>query len=165
MFPRATGTQVHVPPTDRIPDLSAAGFRVTAVASYREARALLDTQMTSLLVTEVRLGAYNGLHLVMRARAATPPIPAIVVSPVADPVLRADAEAMGASFLVAPFDTAELKAAAIRTVLCDPDGPPPHPPFERRQTERRRAAAPCAGERRVAERRHDAHPLARLNRS
>ena len=169
---------LHVPSTlivepslDDLPSfvlcLSEAGFRVTAAATYLQARTLLDARAASLLITEVRLGAYNGLHLVIRAKTATPPIPAIVMSSMDDPVLRAETEAMGATFLVKPFAGTELRAAALRTMLGDPHGAPPRAPFERRESERRRDATPCPRERRVGERRRrlEEHRFVPLDRN
>ena len=49
-------------------ELTASGFRVTVASNFQEARVRLGVRPPSLLLTEVRLGDYNGLHLVLRAR-------------------------------------------------------------------------------------------------
>jgi YesN/AraC family two-component response regulator len=61
-----------------------------------------------VLVTGVRLGAYNGLQLVMLAKAERPDITAVVLSGFDDPVLRHDATSIGASFRVKPVPHEQL---------------------------------------------------------
>jgi hypothetical protein len=78
-----------------IPWLAEAGFRVTVVGSFEAARPHL-TDRLSLLISEVRLGNYNGLHLGIRAKARG--IPAIVVGD-HDPVLEREAEGLGIRYL------------------------------------------------------------------
>src|SRR5687768_6542185 len=66
--------------------LSAAGFHVTVAESFAEAKALLVTRHPSLLLTEIQLGDYNGLHLVMHAKALQPEVASVVTSRRSDPV-------------------------------------------------------------------------------
>jgi DNA-binding response OmpR family regulator len=75
--------------------LGSAGYELAIVTTFAAAKALLDTE-PALLISEVKLGEYNGLHLALRARGRS--IPAIVIGP-QDPVLRKDAEELGASYL------------------------------------------------------------------
>jgi hypothetical protein len=49
-----------------------------------------------LLITELKLGEHNGLHLALRARAKS--VPAVVIGE-PDPVLERDAFQLGAMFL------------------------------------------------------------------
>ena len=142
--------------------LTGAGFHVTAAGSFAQARAMLDTHVPSLLVTSVRLGLYNGLHLLIRASAVKPDLAAVVTSEVADPVLHAYAESMGATFMVKPIVATDLVAAALRTLFArNPSSGAIRPPFERRVHERRRAVDSRVSERRVAERRRDPLSLVR----
>lgn len=78
-----------------IPWLTEAGFRVTVVGSFEAARPHL-TERLSLLISEVRLANYNGLHLGIRAKARG--VPAIVVGD-HDPVLEREAEGLGVRYL------------------------------------------------------------------
>ena len=139
--------------------LSGAGFRVSATDNYLDAKGVLMTQPPLVLVTEVRLGAYNGLQLALRARTSTPQVAVIVTSGYADTVLQRDAERAGATFAQKPLDAAELLAAVYRTVLRPrPDSGVPEPiraPFERRHVERRQGAAAAAVDRRLVNRRRD----------
>ena len=104
--------------------LIAAGFSIRAANDYHEAKAqLLVASCPLILMTEVRLGAYNGLQLALRARAATPKIPVLVMSAWPEPVLQRDAESIGATFAVKPLTRDELLAAVCRTALrprCQP---------------------------------------------
>ena len=134
--------------------LSRRGFRVTAADGFAQAKLVIASRPPALLVTAVRLGAYNGLHLVLRAKSSRPDVATIVMSAVNDPVLQADAEAMGATFIVTPVDEKDLIAAVLQTVFrSDATIGPIRPPFERRQRDRREAETSIPHERRVHERR------------
>ena len=154
-------------PADRIfviTALTAAGFSVRAADNYHEAKALLVATRPLILLTEVRLGAFNGLQLALRARAGTPKIPVVVLSAWHDKVLQRDAESTGATFAVKPLTREELLAAVYRTALrsslpTDVEEPI-RPPFERRQVQRRSSAIKGVEiERRLAQRRGDAISL------
>jgi CheY-like chemotaxis protein len=88
------------------PILTAAGYELSAVADFARARTLLDTH-PDLLITELKLGMYNGLHLAIRARTAH--TPTIVIGE-ADPVLEAEAERQEAKYLTPPVDARRLAA-------------------------------------------------------
>lgn len=139
-----------------LPILSLLGFQVAVAETFQEAKGLLRPSHR-LLVTEVRLGEFNGLHLVLRAHSLNPQMAAIVTSGVDDPVLRAEAEAMGATFVLKPLAAAEAQAAVVRTVLRKPSVTfePIRAPFERRSRDRRTLAGDSGwpSERRRLERR------------
>jgi CheY-like chemotaxis protein len=139
--------------------LSGAGFAVTATDNYHEARNRLAAAPPLVLVTEIRLGAYNGLQLALRAEAAGRRTAVVVTSTVPDPVLRRDADRVGATFALKPLTEAELLAAVYRTALRQRDAngalEPLRPPFERRSGERRTASSAVEFERRSADRRKD----------
>jgi two-component system response regulator RegA len=129
--------------------LSGSCFDVTVANNFAVAKATLAAHPPLLLITELRLGEYNGLHLVLRSKAVRPETAAIVLADAADPVLQDEAAKLGALFVVKPFSKAELIAAALRLTL----GTSGHlivPPFERRHQVRRAAAGIVA----AAERRH-----------
>lgn len=95
--------------------LTDAGMRVTLVDTFAAAREHLQ-RMPDLLISEVRLGAYNGLHLAMRAKAAA--IPAIILGET-DPAMEREAQSLGATYVRTNGDlqdlTAALNAVGIRT--------------------------------------------------
>jgi DNA-binding NtrC family response regulator len=143
--------------------LTGAGFTVSATDNYQDAKNLLETQPPLVVVTEIRLGPYNGLQLALRAESAQPRVTVIVTSAFPDAVLQRDAERIGATFALKPLTDAELLAAVYRTAMRRPDAHgtvhPIAPPFERRIGERRTRLAPVSIERRSSDRRRD---IARL---
>src|SRR6478735_610956 len=99
---------------DTLAQLTDAGLRVTVVATFAAAREQLHSR-PDLLISEVRLGEYNGLHLALRARSAG--IPAIVLGQ-DDAVMAREAERLGAAY-VAPAGeprrlTTAIRAAGVR---------------------------------------------------
>jgi DNA-binding NtrC family response regulator len=134
--------------------LTASEFHVTFAESFVEAKRRLSERPPALLITALKLGEYNGLGLVVRAKSVQPHIAAVVISTVDDVVLQGDAEAMGATFVTAPVSDADLKAAVFRTLFREPGSASPiRPPFERRLGDRRHdEVLPCA-DRRLANRR------------
>jgi DNA-binding NtrC family response regulator len=82
-----------------------AGFECQAVSSYREAILALRAAPPAMLITDVRLDEYNGLHLVLQR---PPNVQALVITAFSDPVLQAEAERSGARFVEKPVDPAEL---------------------------------------------------------
>jgi DNA-binding response OmpR family regulator len=75
--------------------LGSAGYELAIVTTFQAAKALLETE-PAMVISEVKLGEYNGLHLALKARFAG--IPAIVIGP-HDPVLEKDAAELGAAYL------------------------------------------------------------------
>jgi FixJ family two-component response regulator len=80
--------------------LRAAGYALIVASDFVAAKALLDTR-PDCLITEVKLGAYNGLHLAIRAAGQR--TPTIVIGDT-DPILQAEAERQQAAFLTTPVD-------------------------------------------------------------
>jgi DNA-binding NtrC family response regulator len=88
--------------------LRREGYLVRSVRAFEDARRLLTTSPPDLLITDVRLGSFNGLQLVLRARALNPSVPAIVVTAFPDPLLESEAARYGARFVVKPVAPAML---------------------------------------------------------
>ena len=72
-----------------------AGYRPSVPTTFESANRQLRTN-PQIVITQLRLREYNGLHLAIRAREAG--IPALVVGE-ADAVLERDAEQLGATFV------------------------------------------------------------------
>jgi CheY-like chemotaxis protein len=103
--------------------LGEAGYLVTQASTFNDARQRLVLTRPDVLITAVRLGGFNGLHLVISGRARFPEMTAIVTHTVSDPVLQADAAEQKAEWLVMPFD-----AQTLIDVLSRVAGPrPPRP--------------------------------------
>lgn len=90
--------------------LLSAGYLVTCASSFDEAKRGLRFGPPDLLVTDVRLGAYNGVHLVVRAHTDYPSMPALVMDVHYDPVLESEANKAGAVYVGEPLDAGPLVA-------------------------------------------------------
>ena len=93
--------------------LADAGFETMTAATVPEAMRALTATPPHLLITEIRLDSYNGLHLIAMAPK---PIPAIVITGYADRAVEADARRLGAEYLSKPVSPGELYAAVQRTL-------------------------------------------------
>lgn len=71
-----------------------------------------------MLVTDVRLGPYNGLHLVAMARVEFPRTAAIVIG-AADHVLEIEATGLGARYLAGPVTPQALENAIAEMLSLD----------------------------------------------
>ena len=85
------------------------GLQPDAFSTFEEARTSLLAETADVLVVDVRLGAFNGLHLAHIARLRNPKMMVIAVSGFDDPVLRAEAAGIGAAYLVKPIEIARLR--------------------------------------------------------
>jgi DNA-binding NtrC family response regulator len=85
--------------------LAGAGYDVVTAESVQVGRTALAQASPDLLITDVRLGDFNGLQLL----ALNPPaVPAIVMTGFPDPVLEAQARQFGAQFILKPIEPAGL---------------------------------------------------------
>ena len=81
--------------------LTARGYKVLAAATLGAGRRLLVDWQPEVLVTSVRLQEHNGLHLAIVSRLSSVLTKTIVIG-YADPVLQAEAQHAGASYLIDP---------------------------------------------------------------
>jgi CheY-like chemotaxis protein len=88
--------------------LESEGYRVRSASSFSAARALLETESPDILVSDVRLGAFNGLHLWLRVRAEHPGVAGLIISGYADPVIEQEARRFGAAFLAKPLNRVDF---------------------------------------------------------
>lgn len=84
--------------------LENQGFAIAAVASFTDARDLFDTACPDLLIADIRLDAFNGLHLAVRARLDLPSLPIIITHNRFDAVLEKETHDLGATYVVNPLD-------------------------------------------------------------
>ena len=99
--------------------LEAAGHDVRLAAGFHEAVAALAHQTVELLVTEVQLGAFNGLHVAIRHRVSHPSMRVIVIGPYYDSVLAHEAANCGATYVAASTDDPELAGLVTSLVAAD----------------------------------------------
>ena len=85
--------------------LEESGYQASAVGTFEEATRGLRTSPPDLLIADVRLGPFNGLQLVI---SSPKPIPAIIITGFADPVLESDARRRGADYVLKPVTPSRL---------------------------------------------------------
>ena len=88
--------------------LEGAGHDVVVCTGFEEARAHLKTEVPAGLLTDVRVGEYNGLQLALLFRSVSPEGAVMVVSGHDDAVIRREVADIGASFLLKPVAIDEL---------------------------------------------------------
>jgi DNA-binding response OmpR family regulator len=101
--------------------LTRAGREVVACRTFDDAREQLLTEAFEVLVTDVRLGAFNGIQLAVIARSQAPDMKIIVFSGFDDPVLKEEVASLGARFLLKPV-TADMLLAEFATFDRIPNG-------------------------------------------
>ena len=103
--------------------VTEAGVRPIIVDSYPAARRYVEKEFPAAVVSEVRLGEYNGLQLTLHARERG--IPVILVG-APDPILQREAEELGATYvgeklepqrLLTLIASATAEAMAMASVL------------------------------------------------
>jgi CheY-like chemotaxis protein len=107
--------------------VAARGHEVLAAATFEEGRRLLKAHRPDVLITDVRLGAFNGLQLLLSDPSH---VHAIVLTAYSDPVLEAEARNLGAQYLLKPVVPAmlldlvdELAESALDRPPADQDRP------------------------------------------
>jgi CheY-like chemotaxis protein len=116
-----------------------AGYRTVAVRTFDDATRELAVERPDLLVTAVRLGAFNGLHLVLRCRGNFPYLPMIVTGEEDDPSLADEVARYGARFVPKSLE-AEQFLGLVSELLADR---PPQGPLKERSWPRKRAGLPA----------------------
>ena len=87
--------------------LRAAGYHASAAVGFQAASRRLEEQPPHLLIAPLRLGAFNGVHLVFRGRAFKPEVLALILGDVVDEG-REEAKQSGALFARKPKTRREL---------------------------------------------------------
>jgi two-component system, NtrC family, C4-dicarboxylate transport response regulator DctD len=87
-----------------VESLRDAGYSAVGAETFETARRLLHAQSYDLLITDLRLAAYNGLHLVFHSRVLNPGALAIVLSPMPDVSLENETRCLGAHFVAGPVE-------------------------------------------------------------
>jgi DNA-binding NtrC family response regulator len=91
--------------------LSGAGYEIVTAADIPSAMHVMAAKAADLLITDVRLDGYNGLHLVAMA---PDPIPSVVLTAYDDAAVEAEARQLGAEFFLKPVDAKALLSAVAR---------------------------------------------------
>jgi DNA-binding NtrC family response regulator len=87
--------------------LDHAGHNARCASTFEDAARLIDEGSPDFVIADGRLGAFNGLHVIIRARAAHPETGAIVTTRTKDIGLEADARSLNVECMVKPENPAE----------------------------------------------------------
>jgi DNA-binding response OmpR family regulator len=124
--------------------LIQTGYRVVPVSTFEEATRQISLDCPDLLVTKVRLGSFNGLHLLLRYRAEHPDVPVIMIGTSTD--RTADVSRFGAEFVTSPVEPASF-LELVATLLA---GRTPYGPTGAQQGPRKRPTLPATASDRSA---------------
>lgn len=105
--------------------LTTAGYDVEVFTQFEAALWRMKDGVPDVLITDVRLGAFNGLQLVVYAKMVSPALTAIVLTGFEDPVLRKDTQAAGGHYLVKPVSATDILSVLRATE--QPQTPAPGP--------------------------------------
>jgi DNA-binding response OmpR family regulator len=83
--------------------LTNEGYDVATATSFKEAQASLVSIRPDLLVAAVRLGAFNGIGLALRAQLNQAKLAVVITDAAHDVVLEREAVHLGASYVVDPI--------------------------------------------------------------
>ncbi|HEY2431682.1 MAG TPA: response regulator [Vicinamibacterales bacterium] len=102
--------------------LRDAGHLVTGAATYDAAKRLLGLSPFDLLVSDVRVRAFNGLHLVMQSRADHPEMAVMIITGYDDPMIELEAHRYRAELVRKPIRPADFlaKTTALLNVVRRP---------------------------------------------
>lgn len=87
--------------------LRELGYDVRQAADFLHARRLLEPPPAAI-VTALRLGAYNGFHLIIVARGAGHRVAAAIVTEHDDSATRAEAQRLSVGYVVKPLTRESL---------------------------------------------------------
>src|ERR1700752_4985566 len=79
-----------------------AGYPATGATTFAEAHVRLASESADVVIAEERLGAYNGLHILLTARAMHPCADLIVTTAAQNGGLEADARSLNVHCMVRP---------------------------------------------------------------
>jgi two-component system response regulator YesN len=88
--------------------LLAHGIDVVTLTSFEEARHYLERNTPDVLITDIRLGEFNGLQLAIIVKTRHPTCDVMVISGYDDAVLREEARRVGAIFRLKPVSGREI---------------------------------------------------------
>lgn len=81
-----------------------AGHQATGAATFDAARGLLEVEQYDLLVADIRLRSYNGLHLVRLARLLHPEMAVVLITGYPETSLEFEAARYGAIYMEKPVN-------------------------------------------------------------
>lgn len=104
--------------------LGSEGYGLAVVTTFAAAKLHLQMDPT-LVITELKLGEYNGLHLAVRASAQRTPV--VVIGETDDAFFQHEAEQLGAIYLANSAATREQILTLARRLSGADRNEPQHP--------------------------------------
>ena len=95
-----------------------AGYAVVSAASFHAARKALDCVEPDLLIADVRLDDFNGLHLAILSRLDHPRTAVIITHTYPDSMLELEARRCEAAFVVDPLANPDF-LPSVRAALAE----------------------------------------------
>jgi len=96
---------------------TTAGYTAAGALTFRDAIDLVSDCLPAVLVVNLELGAFNGLHLALRCATEFPWMKIVVVGP-ANPALEHEARTLGASAYVRrPAEPDVIVERALATMV------------------------------------------------
>lgn len=99
--------------------LNGAGYQASGASTFQDATQLLATEPPALVIADERLGEFNGLHVILRARNRYPAVAGIVTTRTTNRGLEADARSLNVQCVIVQEDPAELLTSVSKS-LADP---------------------------------------------
>jgi DNA-binding NarL/FixJ family response regulator len=93
--------------------LEKVGFVVMGAGSFAQAKSLLVSITPEIVIADVKLEAFNGLHLAALCAVWRPATPFVATHNTHDPVLEADASRLNASYVVKTHGREDLVRTAV----------------------------------------------------
>ena len=88
--------------------LAGVGYVVLSTDSFQPAKTWSLSEAPGLLIADVRLGDFNGLHLGWLRHFRYPNRPTVIVHSLFDPMLEIEASKFGAPYIVVPAQERRL---------------------------------------------------------
>jgi DNA-binding response OmpR family regulator len=96
--------------------LRDTGYEVTPASTYQAAKQLIGESTYDLLITDVRLRSFNGLHLVMHCRRDCPEMALMIMTGYDEPLLELEASRYSAEFVRKPINPSEFVEQVARSL-------------------------------------------------
>ena len=96
--------------------LHERGYHAEGVVTYDEAKRLLGLNSYDLLITDIRLRGFNGLHLVQQLYRDRPEMGLIIITGYDEPMMEVEAGRYGAEFVRKPIKPVEFMATVARSL-------------------------------------------------
>jgi two-component system response regulator YesN len=88
--------------------LSFGEYQTVGLTCFAQAKRYIEREQPDILVTDVRLGAFNGLQLALCLRTRHPAAGIVVLSAWDDPTLREQTARLGARYHLKPLTKTQL---------------------------------------------------------